>query len=126
MGNETKHTPGPWEHSDKAIVYQQSDLDNKKMIAYCCYVDSKCDASNQELQANARLIAAAPDRSDQVIALSLLDWSVSKRSLYDEEGIEGWAWIEPDGTEHVEVGDWDELPPWPASAREAIAKATPA
>ena len=69
------------------------------------------------------LYCTAPDRHDQVTAF-VLGWTVEKRSLFDEEGVEGWAWIEPNGNEHIEVGAWDELPPWPESARVAIAKAT--
>jgi hypothetical protein len=46
-------------------------------------------------------------------ALTIGGWSVSKASFYDEEGVEGWAWYAPDGTEYHEVGGWDELPPIP-------------
>lgn len=72
---------------------------------------------------DAALIASAPDLGDQVYALTGLGWTVEKLSMYDEEGVEGWMWTEPNGTEHTEMGDWSELPTWPQSAREAVAKA---
>ena len=59
-------------------------------------------------------------QTEMLTALILLGWWVERRSLYDEEGVEGWAWIEPDGTEHVEIGSWIELPPWPDSASVKI------
>ncbi len=48
-------------------------------------------------------------------------WEIESISMYDEEGVEGWRWTEPDGTEHCEVGDWLEGPALPESAKEAIA-----
>ncbi len=38
------------------------------------------------------------------------DWSLSKRSLYDEEGIEGWEWSDPRGVSYCCVGSWDGPP----------------
>jgi hypothetical protein len=55
------------------------------------------------------------------LALSL-GWDVEKRSLYDEEGIEGWVWIAPDGNEFVEMGSWSEAPPWPDEAQVHLDK----
>lgn len=43
-----------------------------------------------------------------------------KVSLYDEEGVEGWRWTAPDGTEWTEMGDWNEEPPMPPFARDAL------
>lgn len=35
-------------------------------------------------------------------------------SLYDEEGLEGWRWVHPDGREWTAIGAWDEpAPPHP-------------
>jgi hypothetical protein len=54
-------------------------------------------------------------------------WEVERRSLYDEEGVEGWAWIAPDGKEFVQIGSWNELPPWPDEAQshmEALSAST--
>jgi hypothetical protein len=64
------------------------------------------------------------DKADQERALSL-GWAVCRVSLYDEEGVDGWQWTEPDGTDHAEMGDWDDPPPWPDSARKALAEKYP-
>lgn len=56
---------------------------------------------------------------EMVHALTLLGWTVEKRALYDEEAVEGWTWTDSRGREYSEVGDWDQMPPWPASARRA-------
>ena len=55
----------------------------------------------------------------------LAGWTVVPINCYDEECIPGWLWTEPNGTEHTELGDHNELPTWPDSARKAIAKAEP-
>lgn len=47
-------------------------------------------------------------------------WTVSKVSLYDEEGVEGWKWESPAGNEYCEIGDWHELPTWPDSATSEL------
>ncbi len=142
------HTPGPWKlspwiTSQGKAVYRLVGGHGRTIASVSVYgkhADGKsagrryrdecgrdgCVArtvTQQECDDTARLIVAAPDMDDQLVALLLLGWEVEKRSLYDEEGVEGWAWIEPNGDEHVDVGPWDELPPWPKSARVAIAKA---
>lgn len=41
-------------------------------------------------------------------------WTVEPASLYDEEGVEGWRWFDPDYNEHSTViGCWHEQPPLP-------------
>lgn len=42
-----------------------------------------------------------------------------RRSLYDEEGVEGWRWTSSDGQEWIKIGSWDEVPMHPV-AEEAI------
>ena len=119
-----EHTKGKWRiakrdgHSNgvRPVIYTK-DVDRIAIISY------QGVPSIEEAEANAQLIAAAPDRYQQLLAIIKYDWSIAKVSLYDEEGIEGWRWMEPDGQEHVEVGSWDDLPPWPDSARQAITKA---
>lgn len=61
------------------------------------------------------------DAEDQVAAL-MADWGVEPHSFYDEEGVEGWTWTDPDGVEHNELGDWGQTPPWPESARAALGR----
>ncbi len=131
---DATHTPGPWKamlipedgqpcilQADEAAELFQGEPDPRFIASVGCGHPS--GGWTEEDGANARLIADAPDMHARLIALTLLGWDVERRSLYDEEGCEGWAWIEPNGTEHVELGLWDELPPWPDSARAAIAAA---
>lgn len=41
-------------------------------------------------------------------------WTAEPASLYDEEGVEGWRWYDPDYNEHATViGLWSEPPPLP-------------
>jgi len=49
---------------------------------------------------------------DEVIeALArLAGWECCHVSLYDEEGVEGWRWTSPKGTERTIIGAWDESP----------------
>lgn len=61
------------------------------------------------------------DLRDMVAALALHGWEVHRASLYDEEGVEGWCWTDHAGHEYHDVGDWTEAPPWPESARIALA-----
>ena len=53
--------------------------------------------------------------------LILSRWDVEQASLYDEEGVEGWTWTSPDGTEYSEVGSHDEPPPIPDQALKFLA-----
>ena len=52
----TTHTPGPWRFSGMAIYNAEATLPSHKIASMSC---SLKDA--HEMQANARLIAAAPD-----------------------------------------------------------------
>lgn len=45
-------------------------------------------------------------------------WEIIRVSLYDEEGVEGWRWIAPNGTEYGELGSWDEPAAVPDEVRE--------
>ncbi len=49
-------------------------------------------------------------------------WEVSKKSLYDEEGVEGWLWNKNYEREYAEIGDWDELPTMPEIIEEIADK----
>lgn len=64
------------------------------------------------------------DLPDALRRLVLPGWEVCRASLYDEEGIEGWRWTDPDGNEYYEVGDWSEPPTWPDAGLAILAKAT--
>jgi len=58
---KTQHTAGPWiiqEHKDKNFGIDLTEGKNGKVI---CNVTSHYIAEHEEAQANARLIAAAPE-----------------------------------------------------------------
>lgn len=54
---KTKHTPGPWEHKPKSTTVY---IGNKLQAIVSAEVGIK-DIDWEEAEANARLIAAAPD-----------------------------------------------------------------
>ncbi len=119
-------SPGPW--SIKTYPGQVKTtvrkiglyaMDGRQEIAQKEPMSSGCVA---ESLANFDLMRMAPDMHDMILALTKYDWTVRPMALYDEEGVEGWLWTEPSGSEHSEIGDWNELPAWPDSARQAIAK----
>jgi len=122
-------TKDTWEKIESSfgedIIIQGAD--GRKSVAL---VHNHSDDANnptliqQEAEDNADIIAAAPIRHKQLLALTKYDWEVTRISLYDEEGIEGWKWTEPDGTEHYESGDWDALPTWPDSANKSLLNKT--
>lgn len=126
------HTKGPWEvygatsivkfgedHAEIAVVLGPAS--GNRFAGTGKPLDLG-DPRWDEGCANAKLISQAPDLLDQFLALYKYGWELERKSCYDEEGVEGWAWVEPDGTDHVELGSWDELPPWPESARIVIAR----
>ena len=60
-----KHTPGPWREEDGRYVYGASPCNH-------CIVDTMAAPmieSDEEAQANARLIAAAPDLLEACVCL---------------------------------------------------------
>ena len=66
-----KHTPAPWrvgEHEKKACLYV--DAGDSSMGAVACLWDA--GKSRTETEANARLIAAAPDLLDSLKAMVAL------------------------------------------------------
>ena len=59
----------------------------------------------------------------RVTYLLLNDWSVSRASLYDEEGVEGWRWENYNsGDAYAEIGVWEELPAMPEQMEEIADK----
>lgn len=63
MTTRTAHTPGPWLIEDGTFVYR---LNNADINTFCLqvqggYTDQGTRTTKDELSANARLIAAAPD-----------------------------------------------------------------
>ena len=63
--DKLKHTPGPWViHGNFTEIHPHDDPDGNQVIAD---VDPDCEMSNRE--ANARLIAAAPDLLEALEAM---------------------------------------------------------
>jgi hypothetical protein len=83
------------------------------------------DQSNETIEANANLVAAAPAMKEAikklVEAINVITdcGDARKVSLYDEEGVEGWQWTSSNGQEWTEIGGWDNVPLHPV-ALEAI------
>jgi len=67
MTDATKHTPGPWSYDGTPTPHRI--IANSENIAQCFHVSG--DANDDQLRANARLIAAAPE------LLKLLDRAVN-------------------------------------------------
>lgn len=50
---------------------------------------------------------------EKVAQLLMAGWSVERKSMYDEDGVEGWEWTSPTGDTYETVGAWDEAPELP-------------
>lgn len=104
--NEPKHTPGPWmidRHADNGELVVRCHSD-KKIVANCqtdFYSSGSRENLMAEIQANARLIAAAPE---------LLEALQNIVGIYNDSD----RWTQGDEPEPVEI----------QAARAAIAKAT--
>ena len=134
--SEPKHTPTPWGATNKPLILkgQWTIWDNDGHGLQVATLSQRGGALNDKIdctEANAAFIVRACNSHDamveiqqQFIALVIQGWTFEKATLYDEEGVEGWRWTEPNGTEHYEIGDWSELPTWPDSAKQALADAT--
>ena len=61
---ESKHTPGPWRRG--AITQTITAQNGKRLVADCRGNGSQHPATEDECEANARLIAAAPELLDMV------------------------------------------------------------
>lgn len=76
----TKHTPGPWAvHSDRLSIHRPAmpEDEGHEIRRLVALVYSNCQAGDSNLDANARLIAAAPDMLDALHALlSALDQEI--------------------------------------------------
>ena len=118
-----EHTKDEWEIQEHQGLFEIGTHNEPICKLWTLEEETHDKLEFENAEANAKLIAEAPIRHQQMLALTIYGWEVEKVSLYDEEGIEGWRWTEPNGTEHTETGDWSDLPPWPDSARKAIAKA---
>lgn len=113
--SEAKHTPGEWftrkdSCTGGTTILSKGDGDWDVVIAKNVSYDC------------VSLLAAAPRLLEALEVVR--DCGVpDKFSMYDEEGVEGWKWIHPDGREWVDIGDWNDDPPPHPIINEAIAAA---
>jgi hypothetical protein len=78
MENKSKHTPGPWTHS-------QYNVNTSKGAEYLLF-NTGPNVTSGELRANARLIASAPD---------LLEACKEAKRMYDEiQPSGGWQCVD--------------------------------
>lgn len=79
--NEAKHTPGPWIANCFMVVAPNGKSKNSMSYMYggqeVCHTGGG-KASNEEAEANARLIAAAPDL---LAACKAVEWIYMPRTL---------------------------------------------
>lgn len=93
--NNTKHTPGPWDvkHSESKPAFNVigTALGGKYKIARCPYVvlqqgesrDILNDRECKEAEANAKLIAAAPEMLEalQVVMNDDIEWDAVEKMV---------------------------------------------
>ena len=114
-----KHSQQEWRADEAANVFSGT-----RLVAVCGgFRDTAQPDAREENQANAALIADAPDCNAMLTAVLLLGWDIERASLFDEEGVEGWRFTSPSGSEYHIVGDWGELPDLADGVRDAIAAA---
>jgi hypothetical protein len=71
----SKYTQGPWKLLEGPIPYPVITDGNGKNIVNVCGNDMGASLSREENEANARLIAAAPDMLRMLKRLCQLDWA---------------------------------------------------
>ena len=109
-GTTPKHTPGPWWHRPDPQDFEQLIHAKAHGGVWVAFVKQLGEGFEDEVVANARLIAAAPTMLDALQA-AVACGPAHRVSLYDHEAVEGWRWDHPDGREWIEVtGDWSETP----------------
>ena len=80
-------TPGPWYVTGKRTRYVEARIDGGLIQEVAACGPTKADGGyGPQQEANARLIAAAPDLLDEL--LSILDWAVTERAPLRNQEIE--------------------------------------
>ena len=80
-------TPGPWYVTGKRTRYVDARIDGGLIQEVAACGPTKADGGyGPQQEANARLIAAAPDLLDEL--LSILDWAVTERAPLRNQEIE--------------------------------------
>ena len=83
----SKHTPGPWVVVGRLTKYVEARLVGRLIQEVAACGPTMADEGyGQQQEANARLIAAAPDLLDEL--LSVLDWAVTERAPLRKQEIE--------------------------------------
>ncbi len=67
--NESTHTPGPWKYDTEGCIAATFNDADAALIAVCT-MHVVVRREDQRMQANARLIAAAPDLLEELEALT--------------------------------------------------------
>jgi hypothetical protein len=81
----TKHTPGPWDHDNRlGIIRNGTQPTGLFHIADCADPTAhQIDGTREEREANARLIAAAPEMAkalQAIVAGGITGWSLAKHN----------------------------------------------
>ena len=105
---ETEHTPGPWEATDLSEAHWV-ETNHRWGIFSASRRVAKVEGVGGEYEANARLIAAAPDLLEALKAMVAI--------TNDSRGVDGY---------HLngDIAEWDEFDAI-NQARAALAKAGP-
>jgi hypothetical protein len=103
--SETKHTPGPWEvHREPAIDYRANSVfgaDGKSLVAWCAGGGPRRAIEGPEEDANAKLIASAPDMLEALQASREADAADdAMREAHERATAEDWI-NDPTGSLHV-------------------------
>lgn len=72
----------------------------------------------------ADVVVSSPSLLEQIRALTLYGWRVSRVMIPEGRTtkVEGWIWEETDGTRHPVPGPWALPPPWPVAASRRISQ----
>lgn len=129
---ENQPTQGEWYVNEQLPTTIYSNINGFTKIADVNDFKNCSRDLRKEAETNAKLMAASKyllkDASDSQIMIWLLCHGgafVSKTSMYDEDGVEGWKW-EYNGREFYEVGNWSDNPPLPEDLKRLVMVSTDA
>jgi hypothetical protein len=83
--------------------------------AYANAVLGKSAAKTSAIpRSESRTASELSDEQARADAFVAAGWKAERASLYDEEGVEGWRWTDPQGdNDYTVMGHWDEPAPPP-------------
>ena len=113
--NETKHTPGPWEVRAPASVFAKSTGDYVSVPQW--RKGGPTETERRQAEANARLIAAAPETAAERDALKVANATLLEALENVASALEAWDEIADDDDKRD--SDHEAI----ACARAALAKA---